>query len=1114
MIPVRLTLHNFLCYAHAVLDLRGIHTACICGPNGAGKSALLDALTWGLWGQSRASNDSDLIRKGASETWVEVIYRSRGQTYRILRSRHLSGEGSLEWQIQTGETEGQPRWRSLTRRGMRATQQAIQSQLSLNYETFIHSAYLRQGQADAFTLKRPGERKQILADMLKLGQYDLLAERCRERARGAKLKADLLQERLQQLNQQQAPVGQIQAELEQLQQRQTHLQQLLAQEQQELQALERLYEHRRTLQERHQHLTQHLQKLSANLQHTEQQWRAQRQHLLQLEELIAQSEEILAGYERYQALMAQDRHLHHLFEQQQHLLQERQKLQAQLAEQQQQQLRKMQRLQQELATCQAQAQADAQLLAEQERIEIGLRHYQQAQERLQALNQAQAQAAALLQQQQHWQEQIRRERERLQARAQLLSQQLQSQEALSQQQQQLEQKIAEGEAALAELERRRLYQQRVLEKVQERRLFVQKLQERQRVLQQQWQQEEERCRLLATTWEEGQEAFSAQSAPRGERDQGTPPLARVTALVEEAAGQEEGSPVPFSAGQPAESSPAMPTPEPQGSGSMAPQRRRNWTCPLCTRPLSPRLRDVVLKKHRERQEEIAGELFVIREQLAVADREIELLQEEYRRLNQELATWDERLHLQGRLQQQWEAEQERRRQIQLWQAEAAELRQILDREAYAQEARQQLQQIQQALQQLGYDEREHALQRGELERWRWALGRSQELRKAQERRSHLCEQIASLQAQLETLQQAVSKDSGPLARSDSHLAERLAQKALRAARANEQALNHLGYDGSLHQQVKAELAQAQLWPARLQALQVARQELPEAAARTQALSQRLQESRQHLAQATQELEQLHRQLAEQPSVSSARLEEIRQTLQEHRRQLDEVLSQIGAAQQRLQQAVQQQAEQAELEQQLQQARRQQQVYQELANAYGRNGIPALIVENVLPELEAQANQILARLTQHRLHLQFVTQRSGRRYCPPTPTRAAKLFSLRDASAPVCDTLDILIADPHGTRPYETYSGGEAFRINFAIRLALSRLLTQRSGSDLQTLIIDEGFGSQDATGRTQLLAAINAIAPDFACILVITHIPSLQDAFPHRIEVQPSPQGSRLHIRG
>ena len=1068
MIPVRLTLRNFLCYSQAVLDLRGIHTACICGPNGAGKSALLDALTWGLWGQSRASNDSDLIRKGASETWVEVIYRSRGQTYRVLRSRHLSGEGSLEWQIQIGESEGQARWRSLTRRGLRATQEAIESQLGLDYDTFLHSAYLRQGQADAFTLKRPGERKQVLADMLKLGQYDLLAERCREQARSAKLRADLLQERLRKLEQHPTDLEQIQTQLEQLQQRQTHLQQLLVQQQQELQALERAYEHRRTLQERYQQLAHHVHKLSANLHHTEQQWRAQRQQLLQLEELVAKSEEIQAGYERYQALMAQDRHLHHLFQQQQQLVQERQKLQAQQAEQQQQYLQRMQQLQQELAACQVQAQADAQLLAEQERIENALYHYRQAYERLQSLNEAQAQAATLLEQQRHWQEEIRRERERLQARLQFLKQHLQSQESLAQQQQQLAEKIAAGAAALAELERQRLYQQQVLEKIQERRLFVQKLQERQRVLQQQWQQEEEHCRLLEDPWE----TFPLQKDPNcpgadppepGE-PYSVPALAGVKAVADKATPEAAFSEQPAAPAPPA---PGLATP-----GSQL------WVCPLCARPLSPPLRAVVLQKHRQRQEEIAGELFVIREQLAVADREIGLLQEEAQRLGQELATWDERLHLQGRLQQQWEAEQERRRQLEAWRQEAVELEQLLSQEAYAQEARQQLAQIQQSLQQLGYDEREHALQRAELERWRWALGRSQELRKAQERRPRLAEQIASLQAQLEALRQTASSAA---------LAERLAQI--------EQALDHLGYDGSLHQQVKAELAQAQLWPARLQALQMACQELPEARARSQVLAQRLQESRQQLAQATQELEALQRQLAEQPEVSPTHLEGIRQALQEHRQELDQVLSQLGAAQQRLQQALERQAEQAELEQQLQQARRQQQVYQELANAYGRNGIPALIIENVLPELEAQANQILGRLTQHRLQLRFVTQRSGRR------------------SDKLIETLDILIADPRGTRPYETYSGGEAFRINFAIRLALSRLLTQRAGSDLQTLIIDEGFGSQDATGRAQLLAAINAIASEFACILVITHIPSLQDAFPCRIEVQPSPQGSRLSIR-
>ena len=153
------------------------------------------------------------------------------------------------------------------------------------------------------------------------------------------------------------------------------------------------------------------------------------------------------------------------------------------------------------------------------------------------------------------------------------------------------------------------------------------------------------------------------------------------------------------------------------------------------------------------------------------------------------------------------------------------------------------------------------------------------------------------------------------------------------------------------------------------------------------------------------------------------------------------------------------------------------------------------METILPELEAEANQILGRLTDQQLHLQFVTQRSRRR------------------SQKVIDTLDILIADPRGTRPYETYSGGEAFRINFAIRLALSRLLAQRSGAHLQTLLIDEGFGTQDPVGRQHLVAAINAVAPDFARILVITHIPSLQDAFPHRIEVHKGAAGSQLRVR-
>ena len=97
-------------------------------------------------------------------------------------------------------------------------------------------------------------------------------------------------------------------------------------------------------------------------------------------------------------------------------------------------------------------------------------------------------------------------------------------------------------------------------------------------------------------------------------------------------------------------------------------------------------------------------------------------------------------------------------------------------------------------------------------------------------------------------------------------------------------------------------------------------------------------------------------------------------------------------------------------------------------------------------------------------------------------------------------------------PTKLTRAGEAFRINFAIRLALARLLSQRAGTALQMLIIDEGFGTQDAVGCDRLIAAINAIASDFACILTVTHMPHLKEAFQARIEVSKTARGSCISL--
>jgi len=156
----------------------------------------------------------------------------------------------------------------------------------------------------------------------------------------------------------------------------------------------------------------------------------------------------------------------------------------------------------------------------------------------------------------------------------------------------------------------------------------------------------------------------------------------------------------------------------------------------------------------------------------------------------------------------------------------------------------------------------------------------------------------------------------------------------------------------------------------------------------------------------------------------------------------------------------------------------------------------LLIEQALPEIEAQANRLLDQLSDGNMSVRFSTLRDYK-------------DKNRDDKR---ETLDIIISDASGTRDYEMYSGGEAFRIDFAIRLALSRVLAQRAGARLQTLVIDEGFGSQDASGRQRLIEAINIIRPDFAKILVITHMDEIKDAFPTRIEVTKTARGSMITL--
>ena len=71
---------------------------------------------------------------------------------------------------------------------------------------------------------------------------------------------------------------------------------------------------------------------------------------------------------------------------------------------------------------------------------------------------------------------------------------------------------------------------------------------------------------------------------------------------------------------------------------------------------------------------------------------------------------------------------------------------------------------------------------------------------------------------------------------------------------------------------------------------------------------------------------------------------------------------------------------------------------------------------------------------------------------------------------------------------------------------------RRAGASISPLFIDEGFGTQDASGREKIVEVLNSIQDYFDKIIVITHLEELRDAFPARIDVIKTAQGSTISL--
>jgi exonuclease SbcC len=321
---------------------------------------------------------------------------------------------------------------------------------------------------------------------------------------------------------------------------------------------------------------------------------------------------------------------------------------------------------------------------------------------------------------------------------------------------------------------------------------------------------------------------------------------------------------------------------------------------------------------------------------------------------------------------------------------------------------------------------------------------------------------------------------------------RFAEEPREAIRLLVAGINVLGYDSAAHETVRQRVQTLQPAEARLAGVVRAREEAAQARMEAESRVTLLIEREAELERLTAETDEFRGQIGDLPAVQNT-LAEQRLELEAARGREAALQQRIGGLRRQLEDGERCKAEHADALEARASVMEHEAAMKELALAFGRNGIPAMLIENALPELEQDANELLGRMTDNSTQVTFLTQRQAK-------------------SGKAIETLDIRIGDSEGTRPYEMFSGGEAFRINLAIRIALSRLLARRAGADLRFLLIDEGFGSQDTQGRDRLVEAIAAIADDFEKILVVTHIDELKERFDVHIEVTKGEGGSRVQV--
>lgn len=984
------------------LDFTQFHVACLSGRNGQGKSALLDAMTWALWGEARKTSDArkpdeHLLRHGSRQMSVSFTFDVSGERYRVTRihQRTKGGNGKTTCEVQVLD-EATGEFRPLTGGSLRETDKLLERIVGIDYQTFINSAFLLQGRSDEFTRKKATERKQILTGILDLSRYDRLGALAGEKLRAAKsdhARAEVETGRLQAALE---PAASWKESLEACGVRIVELDAKLKAARERLAGLDREVALREAQERELEGVRGRLKQVEADVQASREDAARLTKRLEEADALVAQADTIQADYDKHLALTEERQ-----------ALDERRTLYdalaKQIAEFEQKRRDRLQQAERDLERLRLQAEQTSALLADCKRQQM---EAPALRDKLRAATDAEAERDRLLaarKKHEHRASEIQRldralfeETQARKSKVTALGASITKLEAALE-----EAKQAEGEAARLDADAKR---------------------------------RDELAQQRDARREEGIQRGATQKQYQAEAERITKAIADVRAKIDRIGAVDED------------------------------------TCPTCGTELTDAHREQVRAGYRAEIEALEKQRAEAQAKAERVGEDLAKLRADFVALRKRVTAFDGLDDRRARLAHLRAHAKEQREDLAAQREELATAESELRGGTFAQPQRERLAALREEAEAQPFDPA--ALDRA-TQAAGAAPGLKQRLRQIDEaagREDQLEERLAALAQQTQTAREAL--DSKALVRDLDRRLETLGQQ--RAS---------VGFDAERHDAVARALRDLREAPRQMQRLvgaQQSREADRTSLARTTTRLAALTEERTGLEGRVEKLGEALARTKALPASQKAAAKEIAQVEAER----SGALAEKGRYAARLEQASADRKALAEARKSKRAAEAGERLYKHLRQAFGQHGIPSLIIEETLPEIEERANELLGQLSEGRM--------------------SVRLLTLKDKKGGgTKETLDIVISDEQGvSRPYETYSGGEAFRVNFALRLALSQLLAERSGVQIRTLCIDEGFGTQDEEGIEHLIEAIQAVQNDFDKILVITHLGALKQAFPVRIEVE------------